>query len=135
MFSCEFSEIFTNTFFYRTPPDDCFWKYNHLTTCCFSSLPTAFPVRYVPGRIFSENFFGMVNSELRWLEKAKVFAVLLKTACSFCSVFGHLACSLLCRICDDETMNSSEIVCVLFEQLCFLTGKKLNLLSIIAQKS
>ena len=26
VFSCEFCEIFKNTFFYRTPLDDCFWS-------------------------------------------------------------------------------------------------------------
>ena len=26
MFSCEFCEISKNIFFYRTPPDDCFWN-------------------------------------------------------------------------------------------------------------
>ena len=28
MFSCGFCEISKNTFFYKTPPDDCFWNSN-----------------------------------------------------------------------------------------------------------
>ena len=32
VFSCEFRKIFKNTFFYRTPPDDCFFFFrNYLT--------------------------------------------------------------------------------------------------------
>ena len=27
VFSCEFCEIFKNTFFYRTPPNDCFCNF------------------------------------------------------------------------------------------------------------
>ena len=30
VFSCEFCEIFKNTFLYRTPPDDCFWNLSRL---------------------------------------------------------------------------------------------------------
>ena len=26
VFSCEFREIYKNTFFYRSPPKDCFWQ-------------------------------------------------------------------------------------------------------------
>ena len=35
MFSCEFCEIFQNTFFYRTPPGDCFCIM-HFRRCTFN---------------------------------------------------------------------------------------------------
>ena len=84
MFSCEFCEISKSAFFYRTPPDDCFWNtYGYI--CIF--------------------MLDILNNHNQYLKFFMLLYVVILSSCSFFMIhmdilicwilYNYLTCSKL----------------------------------------